>query len=96
VISKPEICPRGEIETQRERNRTSQVKIPGIRHKLNCTMSAPWSKIPPRTKGQDERSTSALIEALTSKEKLTIKIPEEVISSLIKDRSVIPGAKGAL
>jgi hypothetical protein len=31
-----------------------------------------------------------------SKEKLTIKMPEEVISPLIKDRSVIPGAKEAL
>jgi hypothetical protein len=87
VISKPEMCSREEFEIQRERSRSSQEKIPENRHRLNCSMSAPWSKIPSRTKGQDERSTSALIEALTSKEKLTIKIPEEVISPLFKDKS---------
>jgi hypothetical protein len=43
-------------------------------------MSAFQSKILPRTEGQDERSTSALIEALTPKELLTLKIPDDVIS----------------
>ena len=71
-------------------------KIPEIRHRLNCSMSATRSKIPSRTKGQDERSTSALIEALTPKELLTLKIPDEVISPLIKDRSIIAEAKEAL
>ena len=71
-------------------------KIPKIRHKLNCSMSAFQSKIPSRTKGQDERSTSALIEALAPKELLTLKIPDEVISPLIKDRSNVTGAKEAL
>jgi hypothetical protein len=59
-------------------------------------MSALQSKIPPRTKGQDERSTSALIEALTPKELLTLKIPEEVIIPLVKDISVVIGTKEAL
>jgi hypothetical protein len=44
-------------------------------------MSAFQSKIPPSTKGQDERSTSGLIEALTLKELLTLKIPDDVTSS---------------
>ena len=41
VISKPEICSREEFEIQRERSQSSHVKIPEIRHRLNCSMSAP-------------------------------------------------------
>jgi hypothetical protein len=80
VISKLEMCSREEFEIQRERSWSSQEKIPENRHRLNCSMSAFQSKIPLRTKGQDERSTSYLIEALTPKELLTLKVPDDVIS----------------
>lgn len=69
-----------DARAQGQRCRSSRVKIPEIRHRLYCSMSAFQSKIPSRTKGQDERSTSALIEALTPKELLTVKILDEVIS----------------
>jgi hypothetical protein len=43
------------------------VMLTGIRHSLSGGMSAFWSKIPSGTKGHEELSTSALIEALRPK-----------------------------
>ena len=95
-MSKPEPRPRESFKVRRSGVWFILEKLPRSRHTLNCSMSAPWSKIPSRTKGQDERSSSALIEALTTKVEDDEKDTGGGHQPLIKDRSVIPEAKVAL
>ena len=54
-------------------------KIPEYRYRLHCSMSAKAGpRFSPKLEDKDERSTSALNEALASKADDDVKVPEDV------------------